>query len=92
MADDVGDLVYQLNRFQDFLSDPSGGSQVILVKIVLSILAIFLVLYVMRRFILQRWEGIVAATDASWDDRIFGPLRTRTVSYTHLTLPTRTRV
>jgi len=39
MAEDVGDLVYQFNRFQDFLSDPSGGSQVILVKIVLSILA-----------------------------------------------------
>ena len=81
MADNVGDLVYQFNRFQDFLSDPSGGSQAILVKIGLSILGIFLALYVMRRFILQRWEGIVAATDASWDDRIFGPLRTRIYAF-----------
>ena len=81
MADDAADLVNQFNQFLDFLANPNGGTDVILVKIVLSILSILLALYVMRRFILQRWEGIVAATDASWDDRIFNPLRVRIYAF-----------
>ena len=68
------------NQFNELLD--SGTQMSILTKIILSTIGIAIMILVEKNYILRRWEGIVAATDASWDDRIFGPLRTRIYIFT----------
>ena len=77
MMTQVNDAWIQFNELLD-----SGSQASIITKIVLTIIGIAIMIMIEKNFILRRWEGIVAATDASWDDRIFGPLRTRIYIFT----------
>ena len=80
MADAMTQINDAWNQFNELLD--SGTQMSILTKIILSIIGIAIMILVEKNYILRRWEGIVAATDASWDDRIFGPLRTRIYIFT----------
>ena len=80
MADAMTEINDAWNQFNELLE--SGTQMSILTKIILSIIGIAIMILIEKNFILRRWEGIVAATDASWDDRIFGPLRTRIYIFT----------
>ena len=80
MADAMTQVNDAWNQFNELLD---SGSQVsIITKIGLTIIGIFFMILLEKNFILRRWEGIVAATDAAWDDKIFGPLRTRIYIFT----------
>ena len=59
-----------------------GSQTSIITKVVLTIIGIAILIMIEKNYILRRWEGIVAATDAAWDDKIFGPLRTRIYIFT----------
>ncbi|MEC7143142.1 MAG: mechanosensitive ion channel family protein [Candidatus Thermoplasmatota archaeon] len=80
MADAMTEINDAWNQFNELLD--SGTQMSILTKIILSTIGIAIMILVEKNYILRRWEGIVAATDASWDDRIFGPLRTRIYIFT----------
>ncbi|MDP6855971.1 MAG: hypothetical protein QGH13_00390, partial [Candidatus Thalassarchaeaceae archaeon] len=80
MADAMTQVNDAWNQFNELLD---SGSQVsIITKVGLTIIGIFFMILLEKNFILRRWEGIVAATDAAWDDKIFGPLRTRIYIFT----------
>jgi len=80
----VADIMTQVNdawnQFNELLE--SGSQTSIITKVVLTIIGIAILIMIEKNFILRRWEGIVAATDAAWDDKIFGPLRTRIYIFT----------
>jgi len=80
MADAMTQVNDAWNQFNELLD--SGTEVSIIVKIGLTIVGIGLLILLEKNFILRRWEGIVAATDAAWDDKIFGPLRTRIYIFT----------
>ena len=80
MADAVTQANDAWNQFNELLD--SGTQVSIIVKIGITIMGIIFLILLEKNFILRRWEGIVAATDASWDDKIFGPLRTRIYIFT----------
>ncbi len=80
MADIMTQLNDAWNQFNELLE--SGSQTSIITKVVLTIIGIAIMIMIEKNYILRRWEGIVAATDAAWDDKIFGPLRTRIYIFT----------
>jgi len=80
----VADIMTQVNdawnQFNELLE--SGSQASIITKVVLTIIGIAILIMIEKNYILRRWEGIVAATDVAWDDKIFGPLRTRIYIFT----------
>ena len=80
MADIMTQLNDEWNQFNELLE--SGSQTSIITKVVLTIIGIAIMIMIEKNYILRRWEGIVAATDAAWDDKIFGPLRTRIYIFT----------
>ena len=80
MSDMITQVNDSWNEFNELLD--SGSETSIITKIVLTIIGIAILIVIEKNYILRRWEGIVAATDASWDDRIFGPLRSRIYIFT----------
>ena len=80
MADIMTQVNDAWNQFNELLE--SGSQTSIITKVVLTIIGIAILIMIEKNFILRRWEGIVAATDAAWDDKIFGPLRTRIYIFT----------
>ena len=80
MADIMTQVNDAWNQFNELLE--SGSQTSIITKVVLTIIGIAIMIMIEKNYILRRWEGIVAATDAAWDDKIFGPLRTRIYIFT----------
>ena len=80
MADIMTQVNDAWNQFNELLE--SGSQTSIITKVVLTIIGIAILIMIEKNYILRRWEGIVAATDAAWDDKIFGPLRTRIYIFT----------